>query len=369
MISEKTLYQIALTQIKGVGVTHARSLMQALGDEEAIFKGNIRNLEAIPGITNRLINEIRSTEVLKRAEKEIHFIEKNRIQPLFFTTEEYPSRLANCIDAPVLLYSKGNIDFNKEKVISIVGTRKATEYGRDFCDRFIRKIAEQFPDVVIISGLAYGIDIWAHRAALKYGLTTVGVLGHGLDRIYPAVHRQTAIEILGNGGLLTEFPSDTNPDRHNFVKRNRIVAGISDATIVIESDIKGGSLITAEIANSYFRDVFALPGRITDKSSLGCNHLISDNKAILLNSETDFIEYMGWTPQNKKTQPLQKELFVDLNEEESKIVSVLSKLESIHVNTLSIELNIPVSELFFTLLELEMKNLVKTLPGGLYKLI
>jgi len=317
-MNDKSLYRIALTQIKGVGVMHARNLMEVIGDEEAIFKEDARKLESIPRITRRLIQEIRDPEVLRRAEKELEFVIKNNLQLLFYTDDQYPQRLTQCIDAPILLYAKGNTDFNREKVISIVGTRNETRYGQEFCRKFVHDLAVRFPEIQIISGLAYGIDIHAHRAALENGLSTVAVLGHGLDRIYPAIHRQTAVEMLQKGALLTEFPSHTNPDGHNFVKRNRIVAGMSDAVVVVESGEKGGSLITADIANSYFREVFAVPGRITDKMSSGCNRLISDNKALLLQHTDDLIAHMGWAAENKVKEPKQQELFTDLSPEEEK---------------------------------------------------
>ncbi|MDD2590247.1 MAG: DNA-processing protein DprA [Fermentimonas sp.] len=368
-MTDKSLYQIALTQIKGVGVTLARNLMEVMGDEEAVFKESISKLETIPRISKRLITEIRNSEVLRKAEKELEFVTKNNIHLLFFTDKNYPQRLNNCIDAPILMYAKGNVEFNRNKVINIIGTRNATKYGLDFCRDFVKDISQRFPDIQIISGLAYGIDICAHRAALKNGLSTVAVLGHGLDRIYPYVHRQTAIELTNNGALLTEFPSETNPDGHNFVRRNRIVAGMSDATIVMESGSKGGSLITADIANSYFREVFALPGRINDKMSYGCNQLISGNKALLLQSTESFISHMGWEVEEKKKIPKQIELFNDLSTEEEKVCSSLKEKSPKQVNNLAIELNVPLSELLMTLLELEMKNLVIALPGGMYKLI
>src|SRR5690554_1965939 len=348
---------------------HARTLMQAMGSEEAIFKGDIRRLESIPRVSRRLIQEIRHPEVLRSAEKELAFIEKNRLRLLFFTDEGYPNRLKECIDAPVLLYAKGNTDFNREKTISIVGTRDSTRYGQGFCDAFVKEIAGAFPDVQIVSGLAYGIDIRAHRAALQNGLSTVAVLAHGLDRIYPRIHRQTAIEMMENGALLTEFPSETNPDKHNFVKRNRIVAGMADAVIVMESGLKGGSLTTADIANSYFREVFALPGRIHDKMSIGCNQLISDNKAVLLRGSDHFISYMGWEEDAKPALPVQKEIFPALSDEEEKLFNLLSNRGAVQVNTLAIELNIPVTELFLILLEMEMKHIVESLPGGMYQLV
>lgn len=369
MTTNKTLYQIALTCIPGVGVVHARNLMKAVGDEEGVFNEKIRSLEKIPGISRRLIGEIRNPEVLRKAEGELAFVEKNNIETLFYTQDNYPARLNNCIDAPVLLFAKGNVSFNVPKIISIVGTRNATEYGQEFCQKFVKELSESFPDMLIVSGLAYGIDICAHRASMQNNVSTAAVLAHGLDRIYPSVHRKTAKEMLERGALITEFPSHTEPDRFNFVKRNRIVAGMADAVVVVESDEKGGSLITAEIANSYYREVFAVPGRTTDAKSSGCNSLITSNKAVLFKDTKSFIDQMGWSATAKPLQPKQKELFLNLTETEEKVFNALNKVESIHVNMLGIELNLPVSELFFTLLELEMKNVVKALPGGVYKLL
>ena len=368
VITEKTLYQIALTHISGVGVALARNLMQIVGDEEQIFKESARTLRTIPGISTRLINEIRNKEVLRKAEEELNFVSKNNLQLLFFTSPDYPERLTHCIDAPILLYLKGDSNLNYKKVVSIVGTRNATRHGVEACNQFVKDLSAKFSDLLIVSGLAYGIDICAHRAALENGVPTVAVLAHGLDKIYPSVHRKTAIEMLDEGALVTEFPSKTDPERFNFVKRNRIVAGLADALVVIESAEKGGSLITAEIANSYYREVFALPGRVTDSFSIGCNRLISTNRAILLQDVDGFVNHMGWDA-SAKPQPKQKELFLQLTETEEKVFDALNKTESIHVNMLAIELNIPVSELFFTLLELEMKNVVKPLPGGVYKLL
>ena len=348
---------------------HARNLMQVVGDEEAVFKESSRKLEAIPRLSRRVIEEIRNPEVMRRAERELEFVDRNNLQIHFFTDRSYPQRLTQCIDAPLLLYVKGNTDLNREKTISIVGTRNATRYGEEYCREFIKEISVKLPDILIISGLAYGVDICAHRAALHNGLPTVAVLGHGLDRIYPSLHRQTAVEMLKTGALLTEFPSETNPDRHNFVKRNRIVAGMADAVIVVESGVKGGSLTTADIANSYFREVFALPGRIHDKMSTGCNQLISDNQAVLLRGSEHFISHMGWEQESEPALPVQKELFQELSGDEEKVFNSLSLRGAMQVNTLAIELNIPVTELFLTLLGMEMKNIVKSLPGGMYQLV
>ncbi|MFV0331467.1 MAG: DNA-processing protein DprA [Dysgonomonas sp.] len=367
--SDKRLYQIALTQITGVGDIIARKLLQIIGDEEAIFKSNRKSL-INTGISSKIADEILNTKVLERAEKELNFVEKNKISTYFISDKDYPHRLKDCSDAPILLYFKGNVNFNVEKVISIVGTRKSTNYGNSFCDSFLKDISSTFPDTLIVSGLAYGIDIQAHRSALKYNLPTVGVLAHGLDRIYPSVHRQTAKEMIHNGGLLSDFPSETEPDRFNFVKRNRIVAGIADAVIVVESDERGGSLITAEIANSYCKDIFAIPGRMNDKYSQGCNKLISSHKADLFQSTEYFLQQMGWDDEStkKKKAPRQQELFITLTSEEQAIVDSLTANESLHIDTLARELNTPAYSLFSILLDMEMKGIIKNLPGNLYSL-
>ncbi len=298
-----------------------------------------------------MINEIKSKEVLRKAEEELAFVSKNNLQLLFFTSPNYPERLTHCVDAPILLYVKGDSNLNYKKVVSIVGTRNATPQGYEVCKQFVRDLSAKFSNIIVVSGLAYGIDICAHRAALENGVPTAAVLAHGLDRIYPAMHRKTAIDMLDAGALVTEFPSGTQPERFNFVRRNRIVAGLADALVVIESSSKGGSLITAEIANSYYREVFAVPGRVTDAASVGCNTLIASDRAILMQDIKGFIDHMGWDD-SVKPQPRQKELFLQLTETEERVFDALNKVESIHVNMLAIELDVPVSELFFTLLEL-----------------
>lgn len=368
--TDKRLYQIALTKIAGVGDITARNILQVVGDEEEIFRSGRKSLLSINGIASKLADEILKPEVLIEAEKELLFVEKNNISTFFINVDNYPQRLKECSDAPILFYFKGDTDFNADKVISIVGTRQATNYGREFCESFLKDISSFLPNTLIISGLAYGIDIHAHKSALKSNLPTIGVLAHGLDRIYPSAHRQTAIEMLTNGGLLTEFPSNTEPDRHNFVRRNRIVAGMADAVIVVESDEKGGSLITAEIANSYCKDVFAVPGKMTDKYSRGCNKLIASHKADLFQSTEYFLQQMGWDEQSskKKKVPVQQNLFVDLSDEEQRIIGKFSDKEAFHIDELARELNIPAYILFSTLLEMEMKGMIKNMPGNMYSL-
>lgn len=368
--SDKRLYQIALTLIPGVGDITARNLLQLIGDEEVIFKTNRKSLINKTGLSSKIVDEILNPEILIKAEKELSFIEKHSISTYFINEPNYPHRLKDCADAPVLLYSKGNTNFNAEKVISIVGTRNSTSYGNNFCDIFLDEIARLLPGTLIVSGLAYGIDIHAHKAALKYKLPTIGILAHSLDRIYPYAHRQTALEMVENGGLLTEFPSNTDPERFNFVKRNRIVAGMADAVIVVESDVKGGSLITAEIANSYCKDVFAVPGKMTDKYSKGCNKLISSHKADLFQSTEYFLHQMSWDDDSskKKKKPVQQNLFTILTNEEQAVVDKLTSNESLHIDQLARELETPAYTLFSLLLEMEMKGIIKNMPGNLFAL-
>ncbi len=368
---KKLLYRIALTNIKWVGNITARNLLSAVEDEERLFSFSRKELMKINGVSARLADEITNPEVLRRSEAELRFVEKNDIKTFFITDDEYPFRLRECADAPILLYHKGNVNLNADKVISIVGTRHATDYGLNYCDTFLKELSAIFPDLLVVSGLAYGIDIQAHRCALKYNLSTVAVLAHGLDRIYPHVHRGTAVEMLNNGGILSDYPSGTEPERYNFVGRNRIVAGLADAVIVIESGEKGGSLITADLDNSYCKDVFATPGRVSDRGSVGCNKLIANHKADLLQSTDYFIQQMGWGKTNnaKKKEPKQQELFAaQLNDEEQKVVNVLKKQGNMHIDLLAHEVSMPVYQLLSILLEMELKGIVRNIPGNVVTL-
>jgi DNA processing protein len=371
MDKQTLFYAIALTQTKGIGPNSAKNLIAYLGSPEAVFNEKFRALCKIPGIGISAAKSIKEAKALVTAEKELLFIEKNNIHPIYFTEKNYPFRLKECMDSPVLLYVKGNPELNSRKYISIVGTRDASAYGKNFCREFIASLSEQLESFTIISGMAYGIDISSHKAAIENNVPTIGILGHGLDRWYPAPHRSIALKILerDDSGFITEYASGTMPDKPNFVQRNRIIAGLCDALIVVESGTKGGSLISAEMAFSYNRDVFAVPGRIGDKYSAGCNGLIKQNKAALLESANDLIKYMNWhVPKNKKNA-VQPSLFVDLNEEEEHIVSILNKYsDGIQVNELSLILNKPYSKVSAALLEMEFKNIVNCLPGGVYKL-
>ncbi|MDR1682231.1 MAG: DNA-processing protein DprA [Candidatus Symbiothrix sp.] len=368
MNDRNLIYKIGITLIKGIGVIIAKQVLDALGDVSLLFTEKKQLLERIPGISRKIIAEIHHPDVLRRAEKEIVFIEKNKITPLFIRDSDYPERFRDCVDSPLLLYFKGNADLNAAKIVSIVGTRHATTYGKEVSERLMADIAKNYPKTLIISGLAYGIDIYVHRAALKRNLPTIGVLAHGLDRIYPPAHRNTAIEMLANGGLLTDFMSETNPDRQNFVKRNRIVAGIADCTVVVESAEKGGALITANIADSYNRDVFAVPGKTTDTYSIGCNSLIKYKKAALITCADDLFREMCWN-QTAVKQAVQRSIFVETSPDEQVILNLLSQQDNLQLNTIAIETDWPVSRLATLLFDLEMKGLIRCHPGGLYRLL
>lgn len=369
-MTNQQIYQIGLTMINGVGDILARHLLQTVGDAEAIFTEKQHLLEKVPGIGSKCAAEIKCPDVLLRAEKELAFIEKNHIKSYFITEADYPYRLSECPDAPVLFYYKGNANLNAPHIISIVGTRKASEYGRALTEKLVSDLATAFPDILILSGLAYGIDICAHKSALKHQIATVAVLAHGLDRIYPPAHRSTAVEMLSKGGILTDFPSETNPDKPNFVRRNRIVAGLADATIVVESADKGGSLITADIAFSYGRDVFTFPGRITDLNSMGCNALIRQNKAALITSATDLISALCWDVEQKSHPlPEQTQILFTENENDAPITALIRKEKEIHINQLAIALDMPVHQLSSLLFEMEMNGIIKALPGNRYKLV
>jgi DNA processing protein len=364
------IYQIGITLVKGIGNITAKQIIETLGDASKLFTEKKHLLERIPGLSRRVIDEIHQADVLKRAEKEVRFIENGRIIPLFITDPAYPQRLKECVDAPVILYFRGKADLNTAKIISVVGTRNATAYGREITAKVIHDLKNKFPDILIVSGLAYGIDIEAHRAALKEGLPTVGVLAHGLDLMYPAAHSHTAAEMLEQGGLLTDFLSGTNPDRQNFVKRNRIVAGIPDCVVVVESAAKGGALITAGIADSYNKDIFSFPGKTSDKYSEGCNALIKNKKAALVTSAEDIFREMNWVDATGSASghAVQRTIFPELNPDEQAVVNVLSKVESMQLNILAIELNIPVNKLSVVLFELEMNGIIRCKPGGMYGL-
>ncbi len=362
------LYQLALTQVPHIGCVHAKILAEQFGSAEQIFKAKKTLLEKIEGIGEVRANSIKHFTAFKEQENEIGFIDKYKITPLFVTDEDYPKRLLHCYDPPTLLFYKGTANLNTSKIISIIGTRSNTEYGKVITEKIMDELAIHQP--LIVSGLAYGVDAIAHKYAVKQNLSTVAVLAHGLDKIYPSQHTALAKEMIAaNGGLLTEFRKETKPDKHNFPTRNRIVAGMCDATIVIETGVKGGSMITANLANNYNRDVFAVPGKTTDAKSEGCNYLIQSNKAVLIRNGEDIIEQMGWQPKEKITKSKQKQLFIQLNEEEKIIVELLQQKESIHIDELNLNCNLNSSIIASVLLTLELQNVVKSLPGKLYALL
>lgn len=371
MTQDEQICTLALTRIPGVGLISARNLLNSMRSACAVFEHRKELPQLVPGISKKAVDALNCPEAFKRAEEELIFCEKSHIRCLTFYDEDYPARLRECDDAPIALFYRGNADLNALHVINIVGTRHATPYGQDLSSRLLSDLSQLCPDVLVVSGLAYGIDIHAHRAALQNQFKTVGVLAHGLDRIYPAEHRKTAVAMLEQGGLLTEFMSGTNPDRQNFIKRNRIVAGMSDATIVIESAAKGGALITADLAGSYHRDCFAFPGRCGDEYSVGCNNLIKTNQATLITSAEDLVQAMGWDDTRSKTKKImQRELFPELNEAEEMIVNQLKRMpEGMQINALVVASDIPVNRMSALLFELELKEVVRALAGGVYRLI
>jgi len=363
------LYTIGLGLIPGVGDVKAKKLIAYCGSAEAVFKEKKNHLLKIPGIGEILTKEILTQKVLNRAEEELKFIEDNNIKPLFYLSEDYPHRLKHCDDGPLVLFFKGNAELNNQKVISIVGTRSATEYGRAMTNQIVKGLAAY--GVLIVSGLAYGIDAAAHKASLDNSLSTVGVLGHGLDTLYPSNNAPLANKMLDNGGLITEFMSKTVPDKENFPKRNRIIAGMSDAVVVIEAAQRGGALITAEIALSYNRDVLAVPGTVLSNYSKGCNKLIKQNKAALIESAEDIIYALGWENLNevsKKSKSKQKEIFIDLNEDEQSIVLLLKDKEYMSVDDISYALSFSLSKVATLLLNLEFNGVITAMPGKRYKL-
>jgi len=361
-----TLHKIALTFIKSIGPVHAKNLLAYCGSAEAVFSASKVQLLQIPGIGEKTVDAILKTDALCRAEEELKFINKHGIEVLFFSDDNYPKRLKNCFDAPILLYFKGEADLNHPRIISIVGTRNATEYGKILCKQLCEVLAPY--NVLIISGLAYGIDVTAHKECIAHDIPTVGVLGHGLDRLYPQIHRSVSQKMVLNGGLLSEFPTLTNPDRQNFPQRNRIIAGIADATIVVEASIKGGALITAEIANSYNKDVYAFPGRTNDAFSEGCNFLIKTNRAGLINNANDLIYYLGWDDRIKeKKKNAQTTLKLNLTTNEQKVVDCL-QAGQLPIDEICIQLNIQQSKLAIVILTLEMQGIIVSLPGKVYKL-
>lgn len=364
-MTEELKYQIALTLAENIGCVSAKKLAEHFGNASAIFNANKKELYEA-GILRDAIDSLKSFKDFSIVEKEIAFIERYNIEPIFITQKNYPQRLLDCYDPPVLLYYKGNADLNSQKIISIVGTRSNTHYGKKITETILEKLASQ--NILIVSGLAYGIDTIAHKAALGNGLPTVGVLANGLKNIYPAENKNLAKEMIANGGILSELLHDAKPDRYNFPKRNRIVAGMADATIVIETSRKGGSMITAEIASSYGREIFAVPGRIDDTKSEGCNYLIQSNKAQIFTDIEQFLFAMNWDTSKKKAKQ-QTIVFADLSPTEQKVVDILRSKNNIHVDELQTASGLSSGELANAILSLELSNIVETLPGKIYRLM
>lgn len=362
---ERILYQIALSLVPGIGDVSGKKLVSYCGSPEAIFMEKKESLEKISGMRDVTINALcHPKAILKRAEEEMIFCEKNSIQPLFYQDSDYPRRLLQCEDSPLVLYYQGNTNLNANRVVAVVGTRNITEYGKQNCTQMVESLVDD--DVLIVSGLAYGVDAVAHKTAVLNHIPTVGVMGCGLQQVYPAVHRPLASEMMLNGGLLTECLSGTQPDRENFPRRNRIIAGMSDVVIVIESALKGGSLITAELANSYNRDVFAVPGRIKDTYSQGCNYLIRVNKAHLLENVDNIRYVMRWGP-NSKPVPRQTSLFREFSDEERLVMDCFNENPVVSLDDLIVRTELGTTRLAALLLNLEFDGIVTALPGKRYQ--
>jgi len=373
-MEHELFFTMALTRLTNFNYQQALELYKAVGSAQLLYEHRKEIGDIIKNASPRLMKAIKDwDEPMKRADFELRFMQEKGIRALTLNDDDYPQRLTECPDAPIILYYLGDADLNQSKIVSIVGTRRMTTYGQDLIRRFIRDLHRQCPQVLIVSGLAYGVDICAHREALGNGYPTVGVLAHGLDMIYPYRHRDTAIRMLRQGGLLTEFMSQTNADKPNFVRRNRIVAGMADSVVVVESAVKGGGLITAEIAQSYDRAVFAFPGGVGQPYSEGCNNLIRDNVAALISNADDFVRAMGWQDeairQQAFTDGIERNLFPDLTNEEKLVVSLLQQTNDLQLNILSVKSGIPIGQLTALLFQLEMKGIVKSLAGGMYHLL
>ncbi|MEO7977863.1 DNA-processing protein DprA [Flavobacterium sp.] len=366
MSEQDLFYLLALLRVEGVGDIMAKKLLANFGNAEEIFKTKANQIAAIDGVGSVLLKNLKDKTVFEKANQELEFINKNKIEVSFFKDQNYPERLKHCIDAPVLIFSAGNINLANKRIVSIVGTRQITSYGVEFCKKLIEDL---YPlDPIIVSGFAYGVDIVAHQFAMENKLQTIGVLAHGLNQIYPKAHKKYMSKMEENGGFITEFWSTANPDKENFVRRNRIVAGMSEATIVIESADRGGSLITANLANDYNRDVFAVPGRVTDKYSQGCNQLIKTQKANVLTSAADLVYMLNWDIENK-TKPIQKQLFVDLELEEQKIYDYLLKNGKELLDIIALQCEFPIYKISGMLLNMELKGVIRPLPGKLFEAI
>ena len=371
MNNEELFYAMALTRISNFNFSQALELYKAVGSAQLLYEHRLEIGDILKDCSPHLVEALKNwEEPMKRADFELKYMEEHSIRGITLMDDDYPQRLRECPDAPIILYYTGNSDLNQAKIVSIVGTRQCTLYGQDLIRRFVADLRLYCPQVLIVSGLAYGVDINAHRQALANGYETIGVLAHGLDQIYPYRHRDTAAEMVRHGGLLTEFMTQTNADKPNFVRRNRIVAGMADAVVVVESAAKGGGLITAEIAQSYDRSVFAFPGNVNAEFSKGCNNLIRDNVAALISNADDFVKAMGWQDETLRkianADGIERNLFPNLSSEESAIVSLLQETNDLQLNILSVKSGLPIGQLTAILFQLEMKGVVKPLAGGMY---
>jgi len=373
-MNTEIFYTMALTRLTNFNYQQALELYKAVGSAQLLYEYRNDIGDILKDCSPRLREALKDwDEPMKRADFELKYMQEHGIRALTLMDDDYPQRLLECPDAPIILYFTGNCDLNQMKIVSIVGTRQCTQYGQDLIRHFIADLRQHCPQVLIVSGLAYGVDIQAHRQALSNGYETVGVLAHGLDQIYPYRHKETAADMLRHGGLLTEFMTQTNADKPNFVRRNRIVAGMADSTVIIESAAKGGGLITAEIAQSYDRSVFAFPGSVYAEFSQGCNNLIRDNGAGLISNADDFVRAMGWQDEAVRKQAnadgIERDLFPSLSSEEQKIVGLLQQTNDLQLNILSVKTSIPIGQLSALLFQLEMKGIVKPLAGGMYHLL
>jgi DNA processing protein len=362
---KEVYYQLALSFVPGIGAKTGRALLEKFGSATAIFAAPLKDIKKTDGISEVKAKGFKEQAIFELAHKELDFTLKNNIK-ILYNGHNYPKRLSNCSDAPLLLFYKGNADLDAAKIIAVVGTRKNTDYGHKLCEELIDGL-RSLEDVLIVSGLALGIDAIAHKRCLLQNIPTVGALGHGLDRIYPFTHTPLAEQMVEHGGLLTEFVSETLPDRTNFPMRNRIVAGMSDVTIVVESHASGGALITAKLAAGYNREVAAFPGRVNDSRSVGCNELIRANIAAMITKPEDLIELMNWSKE-AKPKAVQRQLFINLLPDEQKIVDLLLTRDSIHADEIFHHTGLANSQLAATLLQLEMQGLIKTLPGKYYRM-
>ncbi len=373
-MNQNVIYTMAMTRLPELSLPTALQLLRTAGSAEAVYEHRHDLHDIIPDATERAVEALRDwTAALQRSEQEAEFMERHHVRPLVYGTPDYPRRLTECADAPLVIYYRGTADLNRQHVVSIVGTRHATAYGHDMVRRFISRISELCPQILVVSGLAYGIDISAHRQALGAGLDTVGVVAHGLDTVYPTAHRDTAVQMLGQGGMLTEYMTATQPIANNFRQRNRIVAGMSDATVVVESAVKGGSLITARIAQEYGREVTAFPGAVGAEYSEGCNRLIRSNRATLITSADDFMATMGWTTDSRlrevRASGIERTLFPDLSADEQRVVDCLIAQNDLQLNAISMATGLSIGTTSAQIFSLEMKGIIKPLAGGVHHLL